>query len=77
MHGQGGDPLTWSVAIQCVSCPWCFLCGAGQGQPPPVFCLGHSAWAVKQSEMAANCAGLGDSQAKPNCDSNLAAAKTH
>ena len=28
----------------------------------------------EQSEMAATCAGLGDSQVKPSCETNLAAA---
>ena len=35
---------------------------------------GHPAQAIKQSEMSATCAGLGTSQAKPNCESTLAAA---
>ena len=35
-------------------------------QPPPVSSWGHPAWAIKHSEMAATCAGLGDSQVKPN-----------
>ena len=48
--------------------------GAGQGLSPPVFCWGHSAWGIKQPEMAATCARLGDSQAKPSCESRLTVA---
>ena len=54
-----------------------FLGGAGQAQPQPVFLLRHPAWAIKQSEMATTYATLGDSQVKPSCDSNLAAARAH
>ena len=35
---------------------------------------GHPARAIKPSEMAATCAGLGDSQVKPSCESRLVAA---
>ena len=38
------------------------------------FTQGHSACVIKQSEMVTTCAGLGDSQAKPSCESRLAAA---
>ena len=38
------------------------------------FAQGHPALAIKQSEMAATCAGLGDFQAKPSCETKLAAA---
>ena len=38
------------------------------------FSQGHCAWAIKQSEMAATCAGFGDSQAKPSGKFSLAAA---
>ena len=41
MQGQGGDVLTWSVAVHWVHWPWGFPGGAGQGQHPSVFCLGH------------------------------------
>ena len=37
MQGQGGAAPTLSVAVYWVSMLWCFLGGAGQGQPPPVF----------------------------------------
>ena len=37
---QGGGAWKWSVAVHWVRWPWGFLDGAGQGQPPPVFCLG-------------------------------------
>ena len=33
----------------------------------------HPAWAIKQSEMASTCVGLGDSQVKPSYESRLAA----
>ena len=42
--------------------------------PDLCFTQGHPSWAINQSEMAATCAGLGDSQAKPNSESRLAAA---
>ena len=42
--------------------------------PTCVFVQVHLAWAIKQSEMAVTCAGLGDSQVKPSCESRLAAA---
>ena len=42
--------------------------------PHLCFAWGHPALAIKQSEKAATCAELGDSQVKPSCDSNLAAA---
>ena len=35
----GGAPM-WSVTVLWVHKPWGFPGGAGQGQPPPVFCLG-------------------------------------
>ena len=34
----------------------------------------HLVCAIKQSEMAASCVGLGDSQAKPSSESRLTAA---
>ena len=47
-----------------------------QAKVSPHLCSaqGYPALAIKQSEMAAICAGLGDSQAKPSCESRLAAA---
>ena len=72
MKKQGGSAPTWSVAINWVLWPWSFPGTAGQGQAPPMFSLGLLC--LKQSELAATCAGLGESQAKPSCDSNLAAA---
>ena len=50
----------WSVGIHWVHWPWGFLGSAGQGQPPPVFCLAIGAV-------------LGDSQGKLSCESRLAA----
>ena len=38
------------------------------------YAQGHPAWSIKQSEMAATCAGLGDSQVKPTCESRLTTA---
>ena len=38
MQGQGGDALTWSVAVHWLCWPWDFLSGTGQGQPPPMIC---------------------------------------
>ena len=49
---------------------WC----KPRSAPTCVFPPGHPAWAIKQFEMAATCAGLGDSQVKPSCESRLAAA---
>ena len=74
MEKQSGGALTWSVAVHWVRWPWGFLGGAGQGHlcfPPPVFCLRPPCLSNKQSEMAAPCAGLGDSQAKSSCESML------
>ena len=45
----------------------------GQGQLPYVL-PGATLHELKQSEMVGTCAGLGDSQAKPSCESGLAAA---
>ena len=53
---------------------WSFLGGAGQGQSPLCFAQGYPAWAIKQSEIVATCAGFRDSQVKPTCESRLAAA---
>ena len=74
MQGQGAGAPTWSVAVHWVHWPWGFPGSAGQGQPPPVFCLGPPCLSLKQSEVAATFAGLGDSQEKPICESRLAAA---
>ena len=71
MQGQGGGAPVWFVAAHWVLRLWGFLGSTDQVQPPPVFC---PACAIDQSEMVATCAGLGDSQAKPNCESRLAAA---
>ena len=68
MQGSGSSAPKWPVVVHEVCRLWDFLGGAGQGQSPPVFCL------RQQSEMAAPCAGLGDSQRKTNCESSLAAA---
>ena len=40
VQGQGSGAPMWSVAVHWVRWPWGFPGGAGQAQPPPVFCLG-------------------------------------
>ena len=74
MQEKGGGALMWSVAVHRVHWLWGFKGGAGQGQPASVFCLGPPCLSYKAIEKAAICAGLGDSQAKPSCESRLAAA---
>ena len=74
MWGQGGAALMWSVVVYWVCRLWGFPGNVDQGQPPPMFCPGNPASAIKQCEMSATCAGLGDSQAKLSCESKLAAA---
>ena len=41
--------------------------------PTPVFCPGPPCLSLKQYEMVATCAGLGDSQLKPSYESRLVA----
>ena len=65
VQGQGGGALTWSVTARWVNRLWGFPSGAGQGQPPLCFALGHPNWGIKQYQMAATYAGLGDFQTKP------------
>ena len=43
--------------------------------PHLCFAWDYPVCAIKQSEMAATCDGLGDSQVKPSCESRLAAAR--
>ena len=64
----------WPVAVHWVYMSWSFPGGAGQVQPHMYSAQGHPAWPIEQSEMAATCVGLGDSQAKPSFESWLAAA---
>ena len=47
-----------------------------QAKVSPYLCFAqdHPSRAMKQSEMTATCAGLGNSLAKPSCESRLAAA---
>ena len=73
MQGQGGGAPVWSVAIHWVQRLWAAPGGIGQGQPPPMFVPGYSDLSIKQSEVVATCAGLGDSQVKPSCESRLTA----
>ena len=61
MQGQGSGTLMWSVAVHCVRRLWGFPGGSGQGILYLCFAWGHPSWAMKQSEMAATYAGLGDS----------------
>ena len=63
-----------SVAVHWVYWARGFLDGAGKSQPPLMFCLGPPTSAIKQSEMAATCAGLEGSQVKPSYEPKLAAA---
>ena len=74
MQGQDSGILTWCVAVHWVHRLCGLPGGAGQGQLPPMFCLGHPATTIKQSQMVATCIGLGGSQVKPNCDPEFAAA---
>ena len=72
MHGQGGGAPAWSIAVHWVRWPLGFLGSEEQGQLPPAFFLGPPCIAIKQSGMVSTCAWLGDSQAKPSCESKLA-----
>ena len=75
MHEQGGGALTWLVVVHWVHRLWGVLGGFLGNVSPHLCCAwGQPAWAIKQSEMAATCVGLGDFQAKPSCESRLAAA---
>ena len=69
MQGLVGGTPVWSVAGSVIS-------PIVQAKASPNLCSaqGYPARAIKQSEMAATCAWLGDSQAKPSCESRLAAA---
>ena len=58
--GLTGPGVSWAVHTK-ISPHLCFV-------------WGHCAIAIKQSEMAATCAGFGDSQAKPSGKFSLAAA---
>ena len=73
--GQSNGAPVWSVALHWVSRLRAFPGGASLGQPPPFYAQGHSAWAIKQSKMAATHAGLGVSQVKLSCAPKLAVAK--
>ena len=82
MQGQRGGALMWSVVVHFLGFPkrkwsWGFPGGAGQGKSLPVVFPGPHCWAIKQSEVAATCAGLGDSQMRPSCECDLAAARAH
>ena len=74
MQEQGGCVLSWSIAIYWVRRLWSFPGGGGQGHPN--FCSAGATppEQIKQSEMAAMCAGLGGYQSKPSYGSRLAAA---
>ena len=74
VQGQGGSALKWPIGVHWVHWPQGFPGGTGQGQFQLCFAHICPTWAIKQSEMAATCAGLRDSQAKPSCESRLAAA---
>ena len=72
MQGQGGGALTWSVVVHWLHRLWGFPSGADQDQSHLCFAWGHPERAIKQSEIAVTCAGLGDLQAKPSHESRLA-----
>ena len=74
MQGQGGGAPKWSVTVHWVHWPWDFPGGAGQDQPPLVFCPGLPF--LSHKEKVPTCAGLGDSQVKPSYENNLAAANS-
>ena len=74
MQGQGGGASTWSAAVHWVRWPQISLVVQAKVSPHLCFTCGHPVWVIKQSEMAATCAGLGDSQTKPRCECRLAAA---
>ena len=74
VQGQDGGAPMWLIIVHRVRRVWGLLGGAAQLSPLLCSAWGHPAWAIKQSEMAATCPGLGDSQAKPSCESRLAAA---
>ena len=77
MQGQGGSAPKWSVALHWVSWPWGFLDMQAKVSPYQCFAWGCPSYAIKLSEKAPAFAGLGDSQAKPNCETNLPAASAH
>ena len=64
----------WSVAAPGMCWPWCFLGGAGQGQPPPVVFPRPPFLSYKAIRECCYLCWVGDSLAKPSCETNLAAA---
>ena len=47
MQGQGPGAPPWSIVVYWVLRLWGFPGGTGQGQPPPVFCLGPPCMSYK------------------------------
>ena len=73
MQGQGDGASMWSVVSTGCAGPGVSWVVQAKVSPHLCFAWGHLASAIKQSEMAASCAGLEDSQAKPSCESRLVA----
>ena len=74
MQGQGGGAPMWSIALHWVHRPLGFPGAQAKVSPHLCFAWGHPTRAIKQSETAATCGGLRDSQVKPSCESRLSAA---
>ena len=75
MQGLGGGAPTWSVDVHGVCRLWSFLvwCKPGSASPSaPPGAIQHEQ--PINLQMAANCAGLGGSHAKQNCDLELTTA---
>ena len=64
MQGQGGGALMWSVAVHWVHWTWVSWVGQAKVSPHLYFVQGHLACVIKQTEVAATCAGLGYFQVK-------------
>ena len=74
MQGQGGSAPMWSIALHWVHRPLGFPGAQAKVSPHLCFAWGHPTRAIKQSETAATCGGLRESQVKPSCESRLSAA---
>ena len=71
MQGQNGGAPMWSVAVHWVPRFWGYPGGAGQGQLSLVFFPGPPCMSYKAIRDGCYCAVIGDSQAKPSCESRL------
>ena len=75
VQGKGGGALLWSVAVHWVLRLWGFPKRCKPKGPPPVFCPRATIHELQSNLlMAATCAGLGSSQAKPSFEPRLAVA---